>query len=222
MTKKVLIIIVALVIVGCLIGGYFLFLHNGNSNQSINEKNDSWLRVASVSELEAMAKKNNKTLEINEGDYYVLDLPIGSRSTTYGYSTDSNGSVTGLNMGVALVSSTEASGRYSMEKITPQELRDRITDVFGWISETLNVNIGTNYYILGEESALLSVGDDLSYKKILNGEASLDLRILDTDSSVWVLEVFRVHGFNIISCTFTHYSADSEEAQQPCYVTVNQ
>ena len=222
MNKKLLISLVAIVVIGCLIAGYFIFFHNNPINTSDTEEKDNWLRVSSVSELEGIAKRYNKKIEIDQGDCYIADLPIGSKKTTYGYSFDSDGRIVGLNIGVALVSSSESSGRYLMEKVTPNELRERIQDVLNWVSDNLNVGIGSNYYILSEEGGMLSVGDELSYKKILDGAASLDLRILDVDSSVWVMEVFRVQGFNVISCTLSHYQADSEEAQQPCYVAVNQ
>lgn len=222
MNKKLLISLIAIVIIGGLIVGYFFFFHNNNpANSSFNEEKDSWLRVSSVSELESMAKRYNKQIEIDQGDCYIADLPIGSKKTTYGYSFDSYDRIVGLNIGVALVSSSESSGRYLMEKVTPNELRERIQDVLQWVSDTLNVSVGSNYYILSEDGGMLSVGDDLSYKKILDGTASMDLRILDADSSVWVMEVFRVQGFNMISCTLTHYPAGSEEAQQPCYVVVD-
>jgi len=230
MKKKVLLIIVAvIVLIGGLIASYFLFFNNDDKTGKQPENGvvtgdtittENWLRATTLSELENLSKKTDKKIEYGEEDAYVSELPFGEGTATYGYRISSDGNVLGLNIGKMIVSSTETDDTFVMEEITVQQLRERIDAVLGWVSEVLNVKIGTDYYITTDNFDMLSVEEDASYQQILDGTAVLDLRILDNDESVWILEIGKVQGYNIISCTFEHCMADSEEAQLPCYVAV--
>lgn len=230
MKKKILlIIIVATVLIGGLIASYFVFFNDDNKRWKQPENGvetgdtitpENWLRVTTLSELEGLSKKTDKKIEYGQEDVYVSDLPFGEGTATYGYRISSNENVLGLNIGKIIVSSTETNNTFVMEEITVQQLRERIDAVLCWVSEVLNVKIGTDFYITTDNFDMLSIEDDASYQQILDGTAVLDLRILDSDESVWVLEIGKVQGYNIISCTFEHCMADSEKAQLACYVAV--
>lgn len=231
MNKKkliVIIVIIVLVLIGCLIGSYFLFFHTEDVRNSSGGKSssdnvvtiDSWLRASSVSELENLAEKSDKTIELGLEDAYVADLPFGEGVATYCYHINSEEKLVGLNIGQIIVPSTESGESFVMEDVTAQQLCERIGVVLEWVSEVLNVTIGSNFYIFSANGEMLPVDEYLSYQQILDGTASLDLRILDVDDSVWILEIGMVQGYNIVTCTFEHCMADSEDAKLPCYVAV--
>ena len=112
-----------------------------------------------------------------------------------------NKKVVGLSIGHILVSSTESNSTYAMETIDAQELLKRVRGVTDWISEVLNVQIDNEFYIITTEGDILLVDEVNSYQHILEGNAFLELRILDTDGSVWVLKIELVGSYNIISCS---------------------
>lgn len=230
MSKKVLVLVITIfVVLGGIIAAYFCFFNNndGGDNATNNDKisaeevtTENWLRASSLSELEKLGEITEKTVELEYEDAYVSELPFGDGTATYSYRINSEKEIIGLNIGKILVSSSEKDNGFVMEEITVQQLRERIDAVLGWVSEVLNVKIGTDFYITTDNFDMLSVEEDASYQQILDGTAVLDLRILDSDESVWILEIGKVQGYNIISCTFEHCMADSEEAQLPCYVAV--
>lgn len=230
MNKKVIALIVTIIVVlSGIIIAYFCFFNNQDGNNSTLNSDkisaeevttESWLRASSLSELEKIGKITKKDIELDYEDAYVSELPFGEGTATYSYKINSEEEIVGLNIGKVLVSSSEKDNGFVMEEVTVSQLRERVDAVLGWVSEVLNVDIGTDYYITTDNFDMLSVEEDASYQQILDGTAVLDLRILDNDESVWILEIGKVQGYNIISCTFEHCMADSEEAQLPCYVAV--
>ncbi len=224
--KRFLIVVILLALVGCLIG-VCVFLANKDDFSLDRSSSDAitfnnWLTVGSVEELESLAEKSGIGIEYDVESVYVSNIPFGQGTATYGYSIDSDKKIKGLNIGYMIVKSTELEDSFVMEDVTPEELSNRIRSVIGWISDSLDVEIGADFCIFSYENELLSIEDDASYKSILDGTASLELSILDIDQSVWILEVNKIDGYNIVSCTFRHCSADSPEAQIPCNISIEQ
>lgn len=223
--KKLFIIIISILfIVGLIVVFISLNKEETKNKDDITSQETvldiNWFRASSVSELKDFAKKTDKKIEANGSDIYVSDLTFGESTATYNYRVDSNDTIIGLNVGALLVSSKEENGEFVMEDVSAQELSDRINILLGWISDTLDVTIADNFYIFSENGEMLSIENEESYQQILDGTAYVELRILDADGSVWILYVERMFGYNIISCTFEHCMADSDEAKIPCNVSI--
>ncbi len=222
--KKLLIIIIAVVLT---LSSFivFLCLDNKGDNESDGELSNttsdiSWFKTVSLSELESLAEKTDKKIEYNAQDVYVMDLPFGEKTSTYNYRIDSNETIVGLNIGTILVDSTAKGEEFIMDDVSAQELSDSVNILLGWISDTLNVTIANNFYVFSDNGDMLAVDEISSYQEIIDGTAYLELRILDVDGSVWILYVEKMHGYNVIYCTFEHCMADSDEAKIPCNVSI--
>lgn len=230
--KKLLVIIISIVLIACLIGVYFVFFHQSANNNPIDyEKGkiksgvidaDKWLKVSSLDELEKLTKQAEKEIEYGSAEAYISELSFCNGTADYNYDLDSDNNIVGLSVGYILVDVKEDSESYIMEDITSEELSIRVDAVMKWLSDNLKVNIGNNYYIISSDGKILETEDNSSYQEILDGTAYLELRILDVDDSVWVLNIEKVQGYNIISCILEHCPADSEEAQLPCDVAIEQ
>lgn len=232
-SKLLIIVIAAVLVLGAVVTCFFLFRgdegssqtpNNGDSLASDNEvsEKDNWLTVDTIPKLEALAKKNNITIELDVEDAYVGGLPFAEGDASYNYKFDSDKKIVGLSIGHILVGSIEADDNYTMEEIDAQELSKRVRAVFDWISEFLSVQIGNKFYIIANEGDLLPVEDENSYQRIIEGTAFLELRILDVDGSVWIMVIESIGGYNMVSCVLEHHPSDSSEAKIPCNVAIEE
>ena len=227
--NKIIMIIISVVLsIGIVGAGLFLFREKNDSQQMLNNnsstdeisQNDNWLTVDTVAKLEGLAKKIGVSVEYDTENIYVSDLPFAEGDASYCYKYDEDKKITGLSIGYVLVTSTEDGEEFTMEKIEAQELSNRVKTVMDWITEMLKVKVGNQVYIISSDGEILSVEEVNSYQKIIDGTAFLELRIYDTDDSVWVLNIELIGGYNIISCVFEHFPANSDEAKIPCNVTI--
>ncbi len=229
MNKKILLIIISVVLIlGIACTVFFVFGRNTQTQHSPGEDINiekqidkvDWLSVSTTAELEELASKNDKTIEYDLEYAYVSELPFGSSVASYSYKFDSEKNIIGLNVGCVIVGSTETEEAFMMDEIDAQELNNRVIAVMDWVSDNLNVVIGNEYYIITDEGEILDITDVDSYQSIIDGSAFWELRILDTDGSVWVMTIEMIEGYNIISCIFEHCPSDSAEANIPCNVTI--
>lgn len=231
--SKLLIIIATVLVLGAVVTCFFVFRGDDGSSQTPNNGDPTasnievsekvnWLTVDTLPKLEALAKEFNATIEIDVEDAYVGGLPFAEGDASYNYKFDSDRNIVGLSIGHILVGSIEEDNKYTMEEIDAQELSERVRGVLDWITELLNVKIGNKFYIIANEGDILPVEDENSYQRIIEGTAFLELRILDVDGSVWVLEIESIGGYNIVSCVLEHSPADSNEAKIPCNVAIEQ
>lgn len=228
--KKLLIIILILLVIGVFIACFFVLgerdklqqKQDGDSSAVALTGNDNWLTVDTISKLEELTKKNNLEIEFDSEYACVSGLPFADGNASYNYKFSSGGDISELSIGYVLVNSIESGETNIMEDIDGQELSSRINVVKDWITDFLDVKIGNKFYIFSYDGRLLAVDEVSSYQKILNGSAFLELRILDIDGSVWVLNIEMIKGYNIVSCIFDHYPADSDEAKISCNVAIGQ
>lgn len=225
--KRVMITVLVVVFAVFLITALLVFNKNdadlsisntNNENEIISSEN--WLKVKTLEELEQLVKKSKKEMEHIDSVVYVSEQSFGDGTATYCYILDGDNNVTGLNIGHLLVSSVENADGFVMEEVSPKELSQRIDAVMEWISFELNAPIEDNYNIFSNSGQLLSVSDESSYEQIIKGNATIELRILDNDNSVWQLSVNKIDAFNVISCVFEHFMSDTEEAKLPCDVAI--
>lgn len=227
MKKKTVIIVAIICILGILLGGVMIYTLNNHKNDVTDGSEtgqfgdkDDWLTVDTIPKLENLAKKNNINIEYEAEYAYLSGLPFADGEAFYSYEFDENKLITGLNIGYKLVKSTEVNESYEMETIDEEELAYRVDIVMDWLSKSLNVEIGNNFYIITDDGDILSGDGTASYQQIIDGTAFLELRILDVDGSVWVLSIELIGTYNIISCTLEHCAADSDAAKIPCYVAI--
>lgn len=229
--KRRLIIIASIVLIACIACALFFILRekeeyqqspNGGATETQLTAQDNWLTVDTIPKLEELAKKNDVEIEYDVEDAYVSDLPFSDGDAFYAYSFNADKQITGLNIGYVIVASTEENEAYVMEDIDAEELSGRVKTMMDWISEFLNVQIGSNFYIITNEDDILPVAETNSYQHIIDGTAFLELRILDVDGSVWVLNMELAGAYNIIFCTFEHCSSESDAAKIPCNVAIEQ
>lgn len=207
---------------------FFVFGRDNNTEQKqetdppsdILTAKDNWLTVDTVPKLEELAKKYNITIDFDSEYAYISQMPFADGEASYNYRFTSEGNIVELSIGYVLVDSTESGDANVMENIDEQEFQNRINTVNDWIEEFLEVKIDNKFYIFSYDGSILPLDDVASYRKILDGTAYMELRILDADGSVWVLNIEMLKGYNIVFCTFDHCSADSDEAKILCYVAI--
>lgn len=228
--RKVIIAVVMALVLLAVIVCVCLFLFGGQDHSQIVKDdhttegeltyNDNWLTFDFVEELEIFVKQRELSIQYDMDNAYVSDLYFADGLTTYCYDIGENGKITGLNVGYILVDSVQSGETFTMEEITGPELFDRVDSVMDWVSIMLNVEVENEFYIIATDGNLLPVEEADSYQQIIEGHAFLELRILDTDDSVWVLTVEKIEGYNIISCVFRHCPADSNDAKIPCNIAI--
>ena len=231
MKRKLIITIVSIVLLACIaVAVTLIFRGKEEPQQSTNEgttetqltEKANWLTVDTLSKLEELAKEINVSIEYDVEDAYVSTLPFGDGDAFYAYKFDSEKNITGLNIGYVVVASKEENETYRMDDIDAEQLSARVKTLFDWISEFLKVQIGNEFYIITDEGEILPPDETASFQHIIDGTAFLELRILDVDGSVWVLNMELAGAYNIIYCTFEHCPSDSDAAKIPCNVAIEQ
>ena len=231
MKRKLIISIVSIVLIAC-IACVVAFFFRGEEEPGQNPSEGAsetqltakanWLTVDTLPKLEELAKEINASIEYDVEDAYISALPFGDGDAFYAYKFDAEKNITGLNIGYVVVASKEENETYRMEDIDAEQLSVRVKTLMDWISEFLNVQIGNEFYIITTEGEILPPDETASFQPIIDGTAFLELRILDVDGSVWVLNMELAGAYNIIYCTFEHCPSDSDAAKIPCNVAIEQ
>lgn len=182
----------------------------------------NWLCVEELTQIEDLIDKTNANVEYRYGSelVFVYDVQFGIGKATYIYDINENDEVTETSVSYKIVDSEAKDGEYVAEDIEFSEFRDRLYGVFNCIDNALGIRIENQYSIFSSDGTVLDSSDEKSLEKVADGEAELELRIRDTDGSIWILSISNEYGYNDILCTFRHYAADSEQAKSYCNMAV--
>lgn len=227
---KVIIIVATIISLVCV--GIFLFGRgSGGEEKQTEEITDeqteeepitpsNWFDCSTIEDVKSLIEKTEAEYE-TEFDYvYVFDVPFGNGEAQYNYRVNGEGNISESSVYYQMVKSEPKDGEYVAEDIEFSEFKDRLYGVFNCIDNALGTRIENQYSIFSSDGTVLDSSDEKSLEKVAAGEAELELRIRDTDGSIWILSISKEYGYNDILCTFRHYSATSEQAKSYCNMAV--
>ncbi len=228
--QKIIIVFASSVAIVCV--GIFLFGRGSDGEERQTEAEtdvqteeepitpSNWLDCSTVEDVKSLIEKTGAEAEYELDYAYIYDLPFASGKAQYNYRVNGEGNISESSVYYRMVDSEPKDGKYVTEDIEFSEFKDRLYGVFRCIDNALGTRIENQYSVFSEDGTVLDSEDEGSLKKVADGEAELELRIRDTDGSVWILKIAKEYGYNDILCTFRHYSADSEWAKSYCNMAV--
>lgn len=205
MKKKLFFILAISIIIGLvLLFVIFGMIQNQNTMTSLA---NSLFQVRAYDDLEATAKNNKVSIEQINMSFMVENVTTFGETMTFSYLFDQNGYLSEL---------TAYCDFYTDDQ---EAFETKTSNLLNGFAELFHAT-ASQYYVYSSTD-VYDCKDEQSLESVFAGNATIELRVRDQDSSYWVMKIVKT-GSGAFLCTIEHYIDDPRFTDLPANIDLTQ